>query len=307
MNTIPFSGTITALTSPFTGAGKDVCVESLEQLITYQLQAGIDGLVILGTTGESPTLRYHEREVLAKQTLALAKGVIPVIVGAGANSTQETVERVIEAEKWGADAILLVAPYYNKPTQEGLFHHFSYVATHTSKPILLYSHPGRCGIEIDIDTVARLHEKYSHICGLKEVGGSCDRLARLRLRMGNQFSLLSGEDSLTLPFLASGANGVISVISNAFPQSFKALVSYALMNDFNTSLDIHFKLFPLIDQMAAVATNPIPIKQILFDLKIIKNPDVRLPLVSLNSQEALHLSQILHKTLSTLKQEPVHA
>src|SRR5690242_16270561 len=209
-----FTGTYTAIVTPFKNGKIDEA--ALERLIRIQIKAGVDGIVPVGTTGESPTVNYDEHVKVIELSVKFASGKIKVLAGTGGNSTSEAVYLTEHAEKVGADGSLQVAPYYNKPTQEGLFQHFREVARSTSLPILLYSIPGRCGIEIGIDTIKRLVREAPNIIGIKEAGGNPDRVTQLRLALGPRFVILSGDDALTLPFMALGAHGVISVASNVF-------------------------------------------------------------------------------------------
>src|SRR5712671_1483772 len=203
-----FTGTHTAIVTPFRKG--EVDETALERLIRIQLRAGVDGIVPVGTTGESPTVNYEEHIQIIALSVKFAARKIKVLAGTGGNSTSEAIYLTEHAEKAGADGSLQVAPYYNKPTQEGLFQHFREVARHTRMPVMLYSIPGRCGVEIGVDTVKRLAKACKNIVGIKEAGGNPDRVSQLRAALGPQFEIMSGDDSLTLPFMALGANGVIS-------------------------------------------------------------------------------------------------
>src|SRR6266436_5498469 len=207
-----FTGTYTAIVTPFKAGQIDEA--ALERLIKGQIKGGVDGIVPVGTTGESPTVNYEEHVRIIELSVKFARGKIKVLAGTGGNSTSEAVYLTEHAEKAGADGSLQVAPYYNKPTQEGLFQHFREVARHTRLPILLYSIPGRCGIEIGVDTIQRLVGTCKNIVGIKEAGGNPDRVSQLRSALGPKFEIMSGDDSLTLPFMAVGAQGVVSVASN---------------------------------------------------------------------------------------------
>src|SRR5579871_2222535 len=219
-----FTGTYTALVTPFTNGKIDE--PAFERLIKFQIKGGVDGIVPVGTTGESPTLDYDEHVQVIAMSVKIAAGRIKVIAGAGANSTKEAIYLTQHAEKCGADGTLQVAPYYNKPTQEGLFQHFHAIARATKLPIMLYSIPGRCGVEIAVDTVDRLAHDSVNIVGIKEAGGNADRVSQLRAALGAHFIILSGDDSLTLPFMAVGAQGVISVASNVIPKEVTQMVKY---------------------------------------------------------------------------------
>ena len=210
-----FRGTFTALVTPFRDGGIDV--SAFEQLIETQIAAGISGIVAIGTTGESPTLSHEEREQLIRVAVAKANKRCLVLAGTGSNATQHAIADTKSAEKLGVDAALLVAPYYNKPSQEGLFRHFSAIADATSLPIMLYNIPGRCSVDILPETVERLANECRNIVSIKEASGSVERVGELRRRLPDAFTILSGDDSLTLPFMSVGAVGVVSVASNLFP------------------------------------------------------------------------------------------
>ena len=230
-------GVHTALITPMKDG--EVSYGDLENLISKQIDGNVSGLVPCGTTGESPTLCKDEHLEVIRQTIGMANGKVPVIAGTGANSTQEALFLTENADQAGADAFLIVAPYYNKPSQEGLFSHFSEIAKKTEKPIVLYSIPSRCGIEISTDTVKRLRENHPHICALKEAGGRSSKVSETVVALDSDFTVLSGDDGLTLPFMACGAKGVVSVASNLIPQKVVSLVSLALEGKFIDAQKIH--------------------------------------------------------------------
>lgn len=275
----PLTGTITALVTPFREGRVDY--SGLAKIVKFQLRSGIQGLVPVGTTGESPTLSSGEHIDVIRAVIAASGGRAPVIAGTGSNSTHEAVEFTRLAHEAGADAMLVVAPYYNKPSQEGLFHHFSAVADVTDKPIVLYSIPSRCGVEIAVPTIERLRAKHPHAAWVKEAGGSVDRVDQLKAALGRDVTVLSGDDSLTLPFMAVGAEGVISVASNLLPRQVGALVRHALGNDFARAARVHRQLYPLFKALF-VDPNPVPIKTALALAGIIASPEVRLPLTALS-------------------------
>src|SRR6478735_5511383 len=196
---LPFSGTYTAIVTPFRKGGK-LDETALEKIVRAQAKGGVDGIVPVGTTGESPTLDYEEHVAVIKRSIEFAGGKIKVLAGTGGNSTSEAIYLTKMAKKAGADGSLQVAPYYNKPTQEGLFQHFKAIARSTKLPLVLYSIPGRCGIEIAVETVHRLADDVVNIVGIKEAGGNADRVSQLRAALGPRFTILSGDDALTLPF-----------------------------------------------------------------------------------------------------------
>jgi 4-hydroxy-tetrahydrodipicolinate synthase len=273
-----FTGTYTAIVTPFQKGKLDE--SALERLIRAQIKNGVDGVVPAGTTGESPTLSYEEHIELVRLTVQIAGGKTKVLAGTGGNSTDEAIYLTREAEKAGADGSLQVAPYYNKPTQEGLFQHFRAIARATRLPIILYSIPGRCGIEISVQTVQRLGESCENIIGIKEAGGNPDRVGQLRLAMGRRFEILSGDDSLTIPFMSVGAQGVISVASNVIPRQVAQMVKAFASGDSAGAQKIHLKYFPLFKDLF-IETNPIPVKAALAMLGMMEE-EYRLPLVPMS-------------------------
>lgn len=299
MDSKQFYGVTTALITPFKDGKVDYV--TLKKLVKRQIEEGVDGIVSVGTTGESPTLSPKEHIKVIESTVKYVNGRIPVIAGTGANSTSEAIEFTQAAEAVGADAHLQVAPYYNKPSQEGLFQHFSKIAESTTKPIILYSIPGRCGIEIGIDTVVRLNEAHPHICGLKESGASCDRVSLICSAMVDKdFVVLSGEDNLILSYMAVGAKGTICTTSNLIIQDMVKMVSLALGNDLAGALAIHQKYFPLFDNLF-IEPNPVPVKYALQKLKIIPSAEVRLPLCDMTPVNQKKIDGILSSMGLTAK------
>ena len=286
----PLTGTITALVTPFRRGHVDYA--DLKKLVAHQIRGGVNGLVPVGTTGESPTLDYDEHLDVIRAVIADARGRVPVIAGTGSNSTHEAVHLTKLSHDAGADAMLVVAPYYNKPSQEGLFRHFSIIAEATDKPIVLYSIPGRCGIEISVSVVERLRAKYSHVRWIKEAGGSVDRVDQLKQAMGSDITVLSGDDSLTLPFMAVGAEGVISVASNLFAREVSQMVKLALAEDFVKARKIHCRLYPVFKTLF-IEPNPVPIKTALVRAGIIGSAEVRSPLCEMSVINEKILAQSL--------------
>jgi 4-hydroxy-tetrahydrodipicolinate synthase len=274
-----FTGTYTAIVTPFKNGALDV--SALELLVRLQINGGVDGIVPVGTTGESPTVDYDEHIRIIELSVKFAAGKIKVIAGTGANSTSEAVYLTREAEKVGADGSLQVAPYYNKPTQEGLFQHFRAIARATKLPIVLYSIPGRCGVEIGVDTVKRLAAECKNIVGIKEAGGNPDRVSQLRAATGPRFEILSGDDSLTLPFMAVGAQGVISVASNVIPREVAQMVAAFTRGDTKKAAQLHAKFYPLFKDLF-IETNPVPVKAALAMMGLIEE-EYRLPLVAMSA------------------------
>ena len=280
-----FTGTYTAIVTPFKNGQLDEA--ALARLVKRQIQGGVEGIVPVGTTGESPTVDLDEHIRIIELCVKFAAGKIKILAGTGANSTSEAIVLTKAAEGVGADGSLQVAPYYNKPTQEGLYQHFKAIANNTKLPIILYSIPGRCGIEIAVPTVKRLATDCKNIVGIKEAGGNADRVSQLRAALGNKFEILSGDDSLTLPFMAVGAQGVISVASNVAPREVSTMVRAYATGDTKKALQIHQKMYPLFKDLF-VETNPVPVKAALAILGLI-DEEYRLPLVQLSAASRVTL------------------
>jgi 4-hydroxy-tetrahydrodipicolinate synthase len=275
-----FTGTYTAIVTPFKSGKVDE--GALGRLIKSQIRGGVDGVVPVGTTGESPTLSYEEHMAVVEFTVRAVAGKIKVLAGTGANSTEEAIYLTKAAERAGADGSLQVAPYYNKPTQEGLYQHFRAIADATKLPIVLYSIPGRCGIEIGVETVRRLAADCKNIVGIKEAGGQPDRVSQVRAACGSKFVILSGDDSLTLPFMAVGADGVVSVASNVIPREVANMVRAFAEGRAATALKIHARFFPLFRNLF-VEANPGPVKAALAMMRMIEE-ELRLPLVRMEAK-----------------------
>ncbi|MDB6018197.1 MAG: 4-hydroxy-tetrahydrodipicolinate synthase [Pedosphaera sp.] len=273
-----FTGTYTAIVTPFKNGKIDET--ALERLIKSQIKGGVDGIVPVGTTGESPTLNYEEHIHVVSLSVKIAAGRIKVLAGTGSNSTREAIQLTQAAERAGADGSLQVAPYYNKPTQDGLFQHFHAIARATKLPIVLYSIPGRCGVEIAVDTVNRLAHDSVNIIGIKEAGGNPERVTQLRRVMGDDFEILSGDDSLTLPFMAVGANGVISVASNIIPREVSHMVKAFATGKPAMALKLHEK-YSMLFRDLFIETNPQPIKAAMAMMGMITE-EYRLPLVHMS-------------------------
>jgi 4-hydroxy-tetrahydrodipicolinate synthase len=286
-----FRGTFTALVTPFRDGGIDVA--AFEQLIETQIAAGISGIVAIGTTGESPTLSHEEREQVIRVAVAKVNKHCLVLAGTGSNSTEHAIAETDRAEKLGVDAALLVAPYYNKPSQEGLFRHFKAIADATSLPIMLYNIPGRCSVDIVPETVARLAKECRNIVSIKEASGSVERVSELRRRLPDAFTILSGDDSLTLPFMAVGAVGVVSVASNLFPSEICAFVRACESGDLRSAETSHRKLLPLFKDLF-IEPNPVPVKTALGWRRAI-SPDVRLPLCEMSEANQARLRKTLEE------------
>lgn len=281
-----FEGTYTALVTPFRDGRVDY--EAFQALIDRQAEAGIDGIVPVGTTGESPTIEPAEHIEIIARAVEFSRGRLKVVAGTGANSTSEAIHLTTEAERVGAHGSLQVAPYYNKPTQEGLYQHFKAVAEATALPLMLYSIPGRCVIEIATDTVARLANDFPTIVSIKEAGGSADRVNQLVQAVPAGFTIVSGDDPLTIPFMSLGAVGVVSVAANLVPDVMARLVRACRNGSYDEALEIQKRWYPLMSTLMTLATNPVPIKTAL-SLRGHCTPEFRLPLVPLSSEQTAHL------------------
>ena len=284
-----FRGTFTALVTPFRNGAIDVA--AFQKLIEAQIAAGITGIVAVGTTGESPTLSHDEREQVVRLAVTVAKKRCVVLAGTGSNATHHAVADTKMAEKLGADGALLVAPYYNKPSQEGLFRHFQTIARETRLPIMLYNIPGRCGVDILPDTVVRLASECRNIVSIKEASGSVERVSELCARLPDEFTILSGDDSLTLPFLAVGAVGVVSVASNLFPAEVCALVRAYESGDVKSAAKSHRQLFPLFKDLF-IEPNPVPVKTAL-SWRGAMSGEVRLPLCEMSETNQARLRKTI--------------
>ncbi len=285
-----YQGLYTAIVTPFKGDKVDS--EAYRALIEAQIAAGVDGIVPVGTTGESPTLTHDEHMEVIRLAVEFAAGRCRVIAGTGSNSTAEAIEMTRIAEELGADGTLQVCPYYNKPSQEGLYRHFKAVAESTKLPVLLYSIPGRSGIEIAVETVARLAGDCPTITAIKEAGGSVDRVNRLVQAVPEGFAILCGDDGLTVPFISCGAVGLVSVTSNIAPAEMKAIVDTALAGDGKAALALQKKYYPLMKGLMSLDTNPVPIKAALA-LRGDISWDIRLPLAPLAQEKRETLRALL--------------
>jgi len=284
-----FRGTFTALVTPFREGAIDFT--ALQNLIESQIAAGIDGIIAVGTTGESPTLTHDERKEVIHCAIATANKRCLVLAGTGSYSTREAIAATEEAEKLGVDGALLVAPYYNKPSQEGLFRHFSAIAKSTPLRLMLYNIPGRCGVDIAAETVARIQSDCPNVVSIKEAGGNVDRVSELRARLPDAFTVLSGDDGLTLPFLAAGAVGVVSVASNLLPREMCELVGAFANGDLNRAERLHCKLYWLFKDLF-IEPNPVPIKTALSWRGTI-SAEVRLPLCEMSAANQARLRKTL--------------
>src|SRR5580704_4072786 len=298
-----FTGCGTAMVTPFRQSGS-VDEPTLRKLIQRQIDAGIDFLVPCGTTGESPTLTHEEHLRIVEITLELAKGKVPVLAGAGGYNTAEVITMARELQTLGADGILSVTPYYNKPTQEGLYQHYKAIASATSLPIVLYSVQGRTGVNIEPATVKRLAE-IENIIGLKEASGNISQMSTILNCVPDDFLILSGDDAIALPLIALGGRGVVSVASNEIPAQMTELICLALKNDFSGARKLHRRYLPLME-INFVESNPIPVKAAMAEMKLLA-PVWRLPLVPPKAEnlarirgvlESLKLSERMHAAIA---------
>ncbi|MHC4642397.1 MAG: 4-hydroxy-tetrahydrodipicolinate synthase [Planctomycetota bacterium] len=284
-----FTGAMVALITPFQDGIIDF--ETLDELVDFQLDNGIDGIVPVGTTGECPTLSHEEHKQVIERIVKAVGGKVPVIAGAGSNSTAEAIELAAFSKKVGADATLQVDPYYNKPTQEGFYQHFKAVAEEVDLPVVLYDIPGRCGAGMTPDTIVRLAE-IENIVAIKDATGKMDHVSEVATQC--DLTILSGDDSMTLPIASVGGKGVVSVVANIVPADVKALTDLILEGDLVSARQWHNKLFALSRNMLSLATNPIPIKAAVAMLNL-ASEELRLPMTPMDEDK----KAILRQTLET--------
>ncbi len=282
-----FTGAMVALVTPFQEG--EIDFQTLDELIDFQLAGGIDAIVPVGTTGECPTLSPEEHKQVIERVVQAVGGQVPVIAGAGSNSTAEAIDFTEFSKKVGADATLQVGPYYNKPTQEGFYQHFKAIAEEVDLPIVLYNIPGRCGAGMTAETVARLAE-IENIVAIKEATCSLDQASEIAARC--DITIISGDDSLTLPLASVGGKGVISVVANIVPADVKAMTDLILEGDLVSARQWHKKLFTLCKNMLTLATNPIPIKAAMAMLNM-ASEELRLPMTPLEEDKKAILKQTL--------------
>jgi 4-hydroxy-tetrahydrodipicolinate synthase len=279
-------GSMVALVTPFKKNKVDYKV--FEQQVDYQIEAGSAALIPCGTTGESPTLTHAEHKEVIRACVRFSAGKVPVIAGAGSNSTEEALNLTRFAKKAGADAVLSVVPYYNKPTQEGLYRHFKTLAVKGGLPIILYNIPGRCGTALTTSTIVRLAE-LDNIVGIKEATGSMDQATEILIE--SDITVLSGDDSLTLPLLSLGAKGVISVCANIFPKEVAHMIKAFFQGHLGLAQDLHCRMYPLIKTLF-IETNPIPVKAAM-RLMGRDTGDLRPPLYEMKKSNALLLKKAI--------------
>jgi 4-hydroxy-tetrahydrodipicolinate synthase len=290
-----FSGTFTVPVTPFRNG--EVDVEALEGMVEFQISQGVSGLVPCGTTGETPALLEKEDRLVVETVVRVANGRVPVIAGSGSNSTDMAIKYTRMAEEAGADGSLQVAPYYNKPTQEGLYRHFVAIAESTDLPLLLYNIPGRTAVTISAETMARLAE-IPNIVGVKESTLSMNMVSDIRRLCGEEFDVLSGDDPMTLPLISLGGSGVLSVASNVAPAAVSDMVKAALSDDWERARELHYELLPLFRALF-IETNPIPVKAAASLLGLCSD-EMRLPMVPLSGENLSHLERVMEESAHLL-------
>jgi 4-hydroxy-tetrahydrodipicolinate synthase len=284
-----FQGSFVAMVTPFRNGKVDEA--KIRELVEFHVTNGTDGLIPCGTTGESPTLSHDEHHRVVELVIEAARGRIRVVAGTGSYSTSDAIEMTKHAERAGAAGALVVNPYYNKPTQEGLYRHFRAVAESVAIPVLVYNIQSRTAINVETDTMARLARDVKNIVGVKEASGSLDQMSQVIAACGPDFSVLSGDDNITLPLLAIGGSGVVSVIANIVPRETAELVHAALDGDWKRARDLHYRLFPLA-RAAFLETNPIPIKEAMAMAGMLE-PELRLPMCRMSDANREKLRAIL--------------
>lgn len=287
-----FYGSIVALITPFRNGKLDK--ESLKSLIDFHVENSTDAIVVAGTTGESPTLTYEEHQLLIELAVEYSNKRIPIIAGTGANSTHEAIMLTKFAEKVGADASLQIVPYYNKPTQEGIYQHFKAIAEETNIPLILYNIPSRTGVDMLPETFARLYADFPNIIGIKEATGNVARVSETISLTNEEVLILSGDDALTLPMMAVGAKGVISVANNLIPSEISKMCKLALEGKFTEAREIHDRYWDLF-KVLFIETNPIPVKTAAYMMGLIKEGEIRLPLYYMNEKNKQKLEEVLRK------------
>ena len=284
-----FQGSFVAMVTPFKNGTVDET--KVRELVEFHVAHGTDGLIPCGTTGESPTLSHDEHKRVVEAVIGAARGRIRVVAGTGSNSTAEAIDLTRHAEKAGAAGALVVNPYYNKPTQEGLYRHFRAVAESVAIPILVYNIQSRTAVNVETATLERLVRDAKNVTGVKEASGSLDQMSQVIAACGPDFSVLSGDDNITLPLLAIGGHGVVSVIANILPRETAEMVHAALDGDWKRARELHYRLFPLA-RAAFLETNPIPIKEAMAMAGMIE-PEFRLPMCRMSDANRERLRAVL--------------
>ena len=276
-----FKGALSAIVTPFRDG--EIDERALRDHIEWQIQSGMDGIVPCGSTGESATLTHAEHDRVIKITIEQTRRRVPVVAGTGSNSTAEAIRLTAAAREMGADGALMLSPYYNKPTQEGIFRHYKTIANAVDLPILVYNIPGRTASNIAPETFARLCE-VRNIVGIKEASGSMDQISDIRRLCGDRLAILSGDDALVVPIMALGGKGVIATISNVMPKEMHDLAAAGLAGDFERAREIHYRIMPMMRALF-IETNPIPVKQALAFMGRCAN-ELRMPLCPMSAPAA---------------------
>ncbi|MCK4956872.1 MAG: 4-hydroxy-tetrahydrodipicolinate synthase [Candidatus Cloacimonetes bacterium] len=284
-------GSYVALVTPFNN--NEIDYTALENLIDLHLKNSTDGILFCGTTGESPALAGDEKERLVRFGVKKIAGRVPVMVGTGTNNIQHTISATSKAKMWGADIALVITPYYNKPTQNGLYHYFKKVAENTDIPLVIYNVPGRTAVNISAETTLKLAHEFSNIIGIKEASGDLVQVSKIVKDAPAGFSVMSGEDALNLAYMSCGAQGTVSVTANVLPQKMHDLIQLALDGNYQDALKIHLELLE-INNLLFIETNPIPVKHALFQMNMIKN-EIRLPLYYMEEVNKQILEDSLRK------------
>ena len=293
-----FKGTGVALVTPFRKEG-EVDFNALQKLVEFQIENGVNYLVVQGTTGESVTLTDEEKVSVLEYIIDVTKNRVPIVLGVGGNNTSNVVQQIKKFNSYSRiDAYLSVSPYYNKPSQAGIVAHYGQIAQATDKPIILYNVPGRTGSNMTAETTLTLANTYANIIAVKEASGNLEQIMEIIKNKPSDFLVISGDDALTLPHIACGGDGVISVVANAFPKRFSSMVDYALKGDLEKAKPLHYELFPIIQQLFADG-NPGGIKYVL-KLISIGEDHMRLPLVNINDEVAKKLYELVAAIDDTL-------
>jgi 4-hydroxy-tetrahydrodipicolinate synthase len=288
--TLLFSGTGTALVTPFRNDGA-VDEVVLRDLVVRQIKSGVEAVIPVGTTGEAVTLSDAEQARVIEIVVDAVNGKVPVIAGASSNATTKAIALAREAKRRGADAILTVAPYYNKPTQEGLYQHFGEVAEAVELPVVIYNVPGRTGVNVEPATTLRLAADIPFIVGVKEASGNVAQIMEILRQKPKGFGVWSGDDFLTLPLIAAGADGIISVVSNEVPAEFSSMVRHALKGRFAKARDLHYRLLPLMN-VNFIESNPIPVKAVMAMMGLLEE-NYRLPMTRISDASRAKLEAVL--------------
>ena len=284
-------GSYVALVTPF--KNNEIDYNSLEKLIDFQIDNKTDGILFCGTTGESPTLAGDEKERLVRFGIKKINKRIPVMLGTGSNNLHHTISATIRAQEWGVDYALIITPYYNRPTQNGLYQYFKAIAENTAIPIVIYNVPGRTGVNINAETTIKLANEFTNIVGIKEASGDLIQLSRIVKSTDKDFSVMSGEDALNLPIMSCGGDGVISVTANILPRKLHDLVALCSNQNYADALKIHQELIE-INETLFIETNPIPVKESLHIMKMIER-ELRLPLCFMVDDNLEILKKVLSK------------